>query len=203
MNTRPLMHALLLLAGSIGLAQAQERPKDIVAERTDAVLKTLVEKREQFQADSQALDRFVEGELDRIFDREYSARLVLGRHSRGADPEQISAFAEALTQNLLRKYGAALLDADPSIDVKVLQETELRDGQMIRVATEIHRRGGAPVPVDYMFRAGDGSWKAFDVIVEGVSYVQTYRTQFDEQLRNQTLQQVTDRLRRGEIDVES
>ena len=116
---------------------------------------------------------------------------------------QIDAFAEALTGNLLRRYGKAMLEFDPDVDVKVLSETPLREGKMIRVATQLERIDGPPVPVDYMVRNVSGAWKVFDVLVEGVSYVQTYRAQFDEQLRSQTLQQVTEKLRAGQIRVGS
>jgi phospholipid transport system substrate-binding protein len=74
---------------------------------------------------------------------------------------------------------------------------------MVRVASEIHRRGGAPVKVDYLFRGVGEQWLVFDVIVEGVSYVQTFRTQFDDRLRRQSLDEVIDGLNRGEIDVEA
>lgn len=192
----------LLLLAAAGIAAASARPGAIVQERTQAVLKTLVEQRAAFSADRSKLDAFVESELDALFDREYSARLVLGRHSREADPAKVSAFADALVKSLLKKYGAAMLDADPSLDIRVAGETELRGGQIVRVASEIHRRGGAPVKVDYLFRQAGEQWLVFDVIVEGVSYVQTFRTQFDERLRRQNLDQVIDGLNRGEIDVE-
>ncbi len=62
------------------------------------------------------------------------------------------------------------------------------------------RRTGAPISVDYLFRATeDDEWRVFDVIVEGVSFVQTFRTQFDEQLRTQTLDEVTVKLRAGRL----
>lgn len=191
----------LLLCASVAVA-ANVRPAAIVEERTETVLKTLVEQRAAFSADRGKLNAFVESELDALFDREYSARLVLGRHSRGADPAKVSAFADALVKSLLNKYGAAMLDADPSLDVRVAGETELRGGQIVRVASEIHRRGGAPIKVDYLFRPAGEQWLVFDVIVEGVSYVQTFRTQFDERLRRQNLDQVIEGLNRGEIDVE-
>ncbi|MBK9493893.1 MAG: ABC transporter substrate-binding protein [Xanthomonadales bacterium] len=197
-----LLVSLLLGFVSVGCA-AEQKPGDIIAERTKIVLDTLVKQRAAFSADSGKLDQFVQSELNTLFDREYSARLVLAMHSRGVDANKITAFADALINTLLRKYGAALLETDPSTDVKVLSETALRNGEMIRVATEVHRRGGAPIPVDYLFRQNNGEWKVFDVIVEGVSYVQTYRTQFDELLRRQTLDQVTDRLQQGQIDVKN
>lgn len=194
---------MLLLLAAAGLAAASTRPSAIVQERTQVVLKRLVEQSAAFSADRTKLNAFVETELDALFDREYSARLVLGRHSRNADPAKVSAFADALVKSLLNKYGAAMLDADPSMDIRVTGETELRGGQIVRVASEIHRRGGAPVKVDYLFREVSGQWLVFDVIVEGVSYVQTFRTQFDERLRRQSLDQVIEGLNRGEIDVEA
>ena len=74
---------------------------------------------------------------------------------------------------------------------------------MIRVATQLERIDGPPVPVDYMVRDVNGAWKVFDVLVEGVSYVQTYRAQFEEQLRSQSLDQVIKGLREGTINVGS
>jgi phospholipid transport system substrate-binding protein len=202
MNIRTLLAAALIAWGAAATA-ATATPGEIVKSRTQAVLNTLVEQRAAFQADPGKLNAFVKSELDAVMDREYSARLVLARHAREASPAQITAFADALTDNLMRRYGTALLDFDPDVDVRVKSETPLRDGKLVRVSSEILRKGGAPVPVDYLFRAtADGDWKVFDVIVEGVSYVQTYRTQFDEQLRGQSLDQVTAKLRAGEIRVD-
>lgn len=204
LNKRFLALFVSLLFGLVSLGcAAQQKPGEIVAERTKVVLETLVKQRAEFSADRAKLDQFVQSELNTLFDREYSARLVLAMHSRGVDAAKITAFANALIDTLLRKYGAALLETDPSTAVKVLSETPLRNGELIRVATEVHRRGGAPIPVDYLFRQSNGEWKVFDVIVEGVSYVQTYRTQFDELLRRQSLEQVTERLQQGQIDVKN
>jgi len=71
------------------------------------------------------------------------------------------------------------------------------------VASRIVRRAGEPVQVDYMFRKKGDEWLVFDVIVEGISYVQTYRNQFDEQLRTKSLDEVIQGLRDGAIRVES
>ena len=194
--------ALLAVAGAASAAVT--RPAEIVKATTARVLGTLVEQREAFKAEPEKLNDFVKSELDRVMDREYSARLVLGRHARGKSPEQLTAFADALADNLLRRYGKALIDFDAQVEVRVKSETPLQNGKLVRVASEIVRKGGSPVPVDYMFAPDKrGEWKVFDVIVEGISYVQTYRTQFDEQLRSQTLDQVTAKLRAGQIRVGS
>lgn len=200
MLPRLLLCLLLPLFAAPSLVQAQT-PGEIVDKRASNVLSTLVEKRDEFRADSSKLNAFVKSELDVIFDRDYSARLVLARHSRTASPEQIAAFADALTTNLLNRYGAALLEVDGSIEVKVKSETPLRDGKLMRVHSQIDRKGAAPVSIDYLFRDGEAGWKVFDVIVEGISYVQTYRNQFDALLRTESLDKVTRDLAAGAIAV--
>ncbi|HET6604854.1 MAG TPA: ABC transporter substrate-binding protein [Xanthomonadaceae bacterium] len=190
------------LSGDTGYApQPGDSPREIVATHSGLVLRTLVEQRDQFRADPDALETFVKREFRKVFDREYSARLVLGRHGRGLSEPELVEFAEALADNLIVRYGRALLDFDPHIDVKVVAETPVRDGKMVRVSTEVLRRGGPPVPVAYVFHQDKDTWRVFDVIVEGVSYVQTYRNQFEEMLREQTVAEVTRKLRKGEVDA--
>lgn len=196
---RLLCATALLLVGFA--AQASGKPGELVEARSSAVLKTLTERRDEFRGNPAALHAYVRQELSAIFDREYSARLVLGRHSRGIEASKISAFADALTENLLKRYGDALLDVDPGVDVAVKSEVPLRDGKIVRVSSEILRRSGPPVPVDYLFRESADGWLAFDVIVEGVSYVQTYRSQFDELLRTESIDTLTAKLAAGAIQA--
>ena len=191
----------LLLAASTSLAAAAG-PADIVLERTRVVLDTIVEKRATFSQNPAALREFVQSQLLDVMDRPYSAQLVLARHARGASAEQIEAFADALTDSLLRRYADALLEIDPGTDVRIAASTPMRDGQIVRVASRIVRRAGEPVQVDYMFRRKGDDWLVFDVIVEGISYVQTYRNQFDEQLRRRSLDEVIAALRSGELQVQ-
>ena len=191
----------LLLAASTSLAAAAE-PADIVLERTRVVLDTIVEKRATFSQNPAALREFVQSQLLDVMDRPYSAQLVLARHARGASAEQIEAFADALTDSLLRRYADALLEIDPGTEVRIAASTPMRDGQIVRIASRIVRRAGEPVQVDYMFRRKGDDWLVFDVIVEGISYVQTYRNQFDEQLRRRSLDEVIAALRSGELQVQ-
>ncbi|MCK7592318.1 MlaC/ttg2D family ABC transporter substrate-binding protein [Pseudomarimonas salicorniae] len=193
-----ILGGLFLLLGCVAQADAGE-PGRLVEARSRAVLKELTARRNEFKGNPSSLHSFVRGELSAIFDREYSARLVLGRHSRGMPQEKITAFADALTENLLKRYGDALLDVDPGVEVDVKSETPLRGGKIVRVSSEILRRSGPPVPVDYLFRETAQGWLAFDVIVEGVSYVQTYRSQFDELLRNESIDALTAKLASGAI----
>ncbi len=195
-----LLLSLLLLAIAAPAAQAVE-PADLVVERTRAVLDAIATRREEFRADPAALRGFVKSQLNDVMDRPYAAQLVLARHARGASVQQIQDFAEALTDSILRRYADALLDVDPGTEVKIAATTPLRDGQMMRVASRIVRRAGEPIQVDYMFRRKGEDWLVFDVIVEGISYVQTYRNQFDELLRTRSLDAVIADVRSGQIEL--
>ena len=192
----------LLLAFAALSAQAATTARALIEERSKVVLTALVERRDEFRRDPATMEAFVREELGKSFDNEYSARLVLGRHGRGIESAKVVEFADALTLGLMRRYGKAMLDFEPSMDVRILGETPLAGGKMVRVSSEILRATGSPVPVDYMLRPVGDSFKVFDVIVEGVSYVQTYRAQFEELLRTKTLDQVIAGLKADTIELD-
>lgn len=191
--------ALLLVALPV---RAEAKPEEIIRQSTDRVFEGLRTRAAEFNADEAALLEFVRAELGPTMDTAYTGRLVLGRHSRGADEAEVVAFAEALQENLLRRYGTALLTVDPNTAVRVRASQPMRDGTVVRVSTEIRRPSGAPIPVDYLFRERNSEWRVFDVIVEGVSYVQTFRNQFDPLVREKGIAGVTSDLREGRIDVD-
>ena len=80
-------------------------------------------------------------------------------------------------------------------------ETPLRGGAIMRVSTEMLRQGGEPIPVDYLMRKTGNDWKVFDVMVEGVSFVQTFRNQFDSPLRQKSIPQVAAELKAGKLNA--
>lgn len=196
--------ALPLLAAAPAPVQAQQAaaraatPGKQVVDTGTRVLSTLQQRRAEFQKSPAALRGFIDSELRASFDREYAARLVLGPHGRGADAADITLFADAMTDNLMQRYGSALLAFDGRPRIRLKSETPLPNNRGVRVSTEILRDGGDPIPVDYLLRDKDG-WKIFDVMVEGVSYVQTFRSQFDAPLRQKSIAQVAADLRSGAL----
>ena len=185
------------------VAAAEQTPGQLVLDNSQRVIRTLSERRAEFQSNPAALHSFIRSEFNTMFDRVNSARMVLGRNARGASDAQVRAFADALAENLMKRYGNSLLQVDPGLNVKLVSETPLRNGTIVKVMSKIDRRSGAPVPVDYLMHRNGGQWQVFDVIVEGVSFVQTFRTQFADELRSKTLAQLTDDLRAGKIQVDA
>ncbi len=176
-------------------------PSQLVLSNSERVLKTLESRRAEFTRDRAALQRFITGEFDQMFDRDYAARQVLGRHARGASDADVKLFGDALAENLMRRYGSSLLDFNTQLRVRIKSETPLPRGLGVRVSSELLRSGGEPIPVDYLMRQSGGTWKVFDVMVEGVSFVRTFRDQFDPQLQRKSIPEVARELRSGQIQA--
>ena len=177
----------------------QGSPSQLVLDNSTRILRTLEERRAEFTADRGKLRQFVTGEFNSMFDRDYAARQVLGRHGRGASEADVKLFADALADNLMARYGASLLDFNTKLKVRVKSESALPRGLGVKVSSELIRSGGEPIPVDYLMRKSGGQWKVFDVMVEGVSFVQTFRQQFDAPLTQKSIRQVATELRNGQL----
>lgn len=213
-RTLPLILASALLAAAPALVLAQSAttqsqattqgtPSQLVLDNTQRILATLEQRRAEFQNDRAALEAFVTSEFEAMFDKDYAARQVLGRHGRGADDADIAYFADALTSSLLRRYGSSLLDFNTRLQVRIVSENALPRGLGVRVASELLRQGGEPIPMTFLMRQSGGEWKVFDVQVEGVSFVSTFRRQFDNELQNKSIRQVADELRGGRVQVDA
>jgi phospholipid transport system substrate-binding protein len=184
-------------------ATTQGSPSQLVLANATRIIATLDKRRAEFRANRGALNKFISGEFNAMFDRDYAARLVLGRHGRGASEADVKVFADALADSLMARYGTALLDFDTGLKVRVKSETPLRNGAIVKVSSEFLRAGGQSTPVDYLMRKTGASWQVFDVMVEGVSFVQTFRTQFDGPLSQKSIPQVAADLRAGKLQADA
>jgi phospholipid transport system substrate-binding protein len=178
-------------------------PSQLVLDNSQRVLATLEKRRPEFTKSRVALRQFVSSEFSKMFDRDYAARQVLGRHARGADDADVKDFADALADNLMQRYGDSLLNFNTQLRVRVKSETPLPRNLGVKVASELLRSGGEPIPVDYLMRQSGGTWKVFDVMVEGVSFVQTFRQQFDAELTHKSIKQVAADLRSGQLQADA
>ncbi|MBP3983863.1 ABC transporter substrate-binding protein [Pseudoxanthomonas helianthi] len=206
--------ASALLAGAPVLAQAQAAQpartaapaaqgsaSKLVLDSSSRIIGTLESRRAEFRKNPTALRQYVDTEFNRVFDRDYAARLVLGVHGRGAPDSDIKLFADAMADNLMSRYGSSLLDFNSKLRVRVKSETPLPGGRGVKVASELLRSDGEPVPIDYLMRNSGGQWKVFDVMIEGISYVQTFKNQFDAPLRTKSIAQVAADLRKGTLQA--
>lgn len=197
---RILLLVLTMLVASPLLAETD--PVKVI-ESTNAELASLInENRERYREDAPSLRQDIKNVLMPTIDTVYSARLVLGRHGRGRESSEIEAFAEALANQLLDRYATALLDYNLLERVEILPLTGDNTERATRVRTRVRLDNGDRAPVDYVLRQTDEGWKVFDVIVEGISYVATFRSQIDQEIRQTSFQSLLERLEAGQYQVE-
>jgi phospholipid transport system substrate-binding protein len=132
------------------------------------------------------------------FDTEYAARLVLGQAWRTATPEQRKRFVDAFYHSLLHNYGNALVDFTAD-RFAILPYKGDPSAATAEVRTEVKRSNGEKVPVNFMLRKVEGQWKAWDVVIEGISYVKSFRTDFASEIQQKGLDEVIDRLEKGAV----
>jgi phospholipid transport system substrate-binding protein len=136
------------------------------------------------------------------FDTEYSAQLVLAQHWRSASPEQRQRFVNAMVQMLMNTYAGALTEFS-SDKFKILPYRADNNPDMATVRTQVMRSSGVVVPVDYKLRRTPSGWKAFDVVIEGISYVKNYRTDLGAEISQRGLDAVIARIEKDGLPAAS
>jgi phospholipid transport system substrate-binding protein len=168
-------------------------PQQLVENSAKRMLQELDANRAMYRADPVKLDALVGNVLLPNFDTEYSARLVLGQTWRTATPEQRKRFVDAFYHSLLRNYGAALIDFTGDRFVVLPYKGDPGD-TTATVRTEVKKSSGDKVPVNFSLRKTPEGWKAWDVVIEGISYVKSFRTDFASEIQQKGLDDVITRL---------
>ncbi|HEX7373820.1 MAG TPA: ABC transporter substrate-binding protein, partial [Steroidobacteraceae bacterium] len=156
-------------------------PQELMQQVSNDLLKDLDANRETYRKDPKKLRELADRYLLPKFDVEYSARLVLGKYWRTATDAQKKRFIDAFYQSLMRNYSNAMLDftADRLVILPYKGEP---NATQATIRTQIKRDNAAPIAVNYSVHATPKGWLAWDVIIEGVSYVKNYRTDFGAEI---------------------
>ena len=201
-----LITLLCLVTSATTLVAADVDPREpdvIVKESTTALLDALDERRAEFTENPALLHEMVNTDMLPLIDTGYSARLILGRAGRGLEPAQLDAFASAMSDQLLSRYADGLLAFKADSRPEVLTVKGNNSEKMTRVRTRFKLDDGGFVPVDFAFRKTETGWKAFDVTIEGISYVMTYRNQIAPLVAREGIEKVTADIRAGTIMLEN
>jgi phospholipid transport system substrate-binding protein len=173
---------LVIALGASGMALAQQAPDKLVRTVADDVLATLRQDQELRAGSQTKFAELLEQKVAPHFDFERMTRLAVGRGWRQATPEQQKALVEQFHNLLIRSYATAYTAyKDIAIDVKPVR---MQPGDSdVQVRTEIKIPDGQPISVDYSMYKSGSDWRIYDVTVEGVSLVTTYRSTFADEIR--------------------
>jgi phospholipid transport system substrate-binding protein len=164
-------------------ASVQQSPVQIVQSIADQLATAIDGHRAELKQNRDKLISIIDEVFLPHFDTDYASILVLGRHAREATPAQRERFAKAFYNSITHRYAEGLLNYTRG-RVKVLPfNGDLNDKRTV-VRTQVVLDDGKLLSIDYAFRKSrSGDWKAYDVIIEGISYVTNYRNQVDAEVR--------------------
>jgi phospholipid transport system substrate-binding protein len=172
--------AALLLAPPV---LAQTAPDALVKSVAEDVLRIVRQDKQLREGDTSRMAQLIEEKIVPHFDFERMTRLAVGRNWREATPEQRKTLVDEFRTLLVRSYSAAYSTYN-HIVVEVRPLKVQPDEEDVQVKSQIKLPGGAPpVNVDYSMVKNSDAWKVYDVSVDGVSLVTTYRSTFADEVR--------------------
>jgi phospholipid transport system substrate-binding protein len=154
-------------------------PQQVIQNTSDTLQKNL--QRTEYKKDFPKATRFVEEVIDPHVDFERVSILILGKYWKTASPEQQQRFKKEFRTLLVRTYTTAFTEYS-NWTIRYLPLKLSGQDSRVVVRTEILQPGAQPVAVNYRMVNVKGDWKVYDVLIEGVSLVQNYRTSFSEEI---------------------
>jgi phospholipid transport system substrate-binding protein len=183
-----------LFAAEAALAAPPSGPRDAV-ESAVARFKTIVQ---SGRADGAALAADQIGEIREIvgemFDFDEISRRALSKHWQELQREEQVEFV-ALFRNLLERAYLTQVETVGSEEITFLGESIDPGGSAI-VRSKVAPRHGSEISFNYQLHVRDGSWRIYDVVVQGISFIASYRTQFDRVIRAESYGSLRERLQK-------
>jgi len=168
-------------------------PRELLQTKWDAVISVLQNK----DIDQEAKERKISKIVSPIFDFSLMAKLALGRkHWPKLTPPQGEKFTELFTERLKKSYREKIALYK---DEKIVLKPTVQKKNTVYIPTELIHKD-KKVAILYKLRKADKRWKIYDVEIQGVSILLTYRSQFDEILRRSTVEDLLSRLEKPPDD---
>lgn len=184
MNRRLAALALAAFAIAAPLAGASPAvaPDELVRKSIDEVLAIVKSDKDLQGGDQRKILELVEQKVLPHFDFSRMTRLAMGRNWTRASAEQKESLVREFRTLLVRTYSTSLSQyRNQTIEVKPAKLAAGDTDTVVR--TVVNQPGGLPIPIDYGMEQSGTGWKVYDVVVDGVSLVTTYRGSFHEQVQ--------------------
>lgn len=184
---------LLLLVWTTGATAAAADAAEVVRTTTDKVLARIQSEKSELRTDPAKMYRLVSEMIFPHFDFGIMSQWVLGEHWTGADDGTRENFVEEFRKLLVRTYATALLEfSDQEITYPPIEQRGKANTALVK--QQISAPGSESIPIIYRLHNKSGDWKVFDVSVDGVSLVKTYRASFGSMIKNGGLPGLIDSL---------
>jgi phospholipid transport system substrate-binding protein len=133
-----------------------------------------------------------------LFDFDEISRRALSRHWTSRSPEEQAEFVRLFTSLLERTYLGRI---ESYSGEKILYLGEVVDGPFATVRSKVVTKRRTETPLDYQLHLRDGRWKVYDVLIDHVSFVATYRSEFARIIQRESYAALVERLRKSNGDA--
>jgi phospholipid transport system substrate-binding protein len=196
--------ALAIVAGLTilaGLAHAGV-PTDQLRSATDRVLKLLLDPDLKQPAKEQERRKQIRAIADEIFDWQETGKRALARHWQGRNPAEQKEFSTLFADLIERSYVGKI---EQYSGERIVYAGETIEGDQATVKTKLIAKSGTEIPIDYRMQKEGDRWRAYDVVIEGVSLVSNYRTQFNKIIQQSGYNELINKMKakREELEFEA
>ena len=168
-------------------------PEELVKKTAEDVIFAIKADQEIQKGNKDKIYQLAEEKILPNFDFEKVARLVLGRAWRSASDDQKKGFIIEFRTLLLKTYAVALSKyKNQKIEFKPTRMSDT--DEIVIVKSEIIQSGAQPIRVNYALSKRTGKWLVFDIVIEGVSLVTNYRSQFSSVIKKNGIDTLIKRL---------
>ncbi len=178
---RKILAGLFLLS-SFAAAAIDDDPQQLVRTTGETVLAEVTARRAELEADPRLVYPLVESTVLPHFDFRRMSQSALGRFWRRATEAQKEGVTREFRELLIRTYATALLGYSGQT-IEYLPVRAVKGADKVLVPTRISTGGAPPVPVNYRLRLNDDGGQVYDVVIDGVSLITNYRSQFASLVR--------------------
>jgi phospholipid transport system substrate-binding protein len=191
MKSLQYVFLILILLSQTGMAADNEDAEKLLKSKMDAVIQVL-QKNDLEQQDKQSK---IVAIVSPMFDFPLMARLSLGKeYWPNLTPEQKEIFSELFIKRLKNSY---LSKFTLYTDEKVTYDAPVQVKKKVHIPTYLVSKD-KKISMLYKFYESKHSWKIYDIEIQGVSIIKSYRSQFDEILRRGTFEDLLDELNKAD-----
>lgn len=181
-----LKKLIVLTAFAIALipqiASAQDAPDALIQKSTNEILAAIKADKDLAAGDQKKIEKLADEKVLPYFNFVRMTQLAVGRNWRDASDAQKKSLIDEFRLLLVRTYSTSLTQfRNQTIVVKPMKMVA-GDTEVV-VKTQINQPGGQPIPIDYSMEKSTGSWKVYDVLIDGVSLVTNYRSSFNTEIQ--------------------
>jgi len=193
--------ALVFAASLTALGGSAEAgvPTDQLRGATDRVLKVLQDPELKQPAKGEVRRQQIRAIADEIFDWQETGKRALARHWQGRSPSERQEFSALFADLIERSYVSKL---EKYSGERIVYAGETVEGDTATVRTKLITKSNTEIPIDYRMQKEGDRWRAYDVLIEGVSLVSNYRTQFNRIIQQSGYGELVNKLKAKQEELQ-